>query len=54
MKRTEFKVVVSYGISHGATYRRVYEDENGQKYIRENGSYKCIEDLPCIRYLVRN
>lgn len=54
MKRTEYKVMTGYGITHGATYRRVYEDEKGNRYIRENGKYKCIEGLPCMEYMTRD
>ena len=53
MKKTEYKVMVSYGISTGPKYRRVWEDENGRRYIRESGKYKDIENLPCAKYLTR-
>lgn len=54
MKKTEYKVMTNYGITHGATYRRVYEDEKGNRYIRENGEYKCIEGMPCMEYMIKD
>lgn len=54
MRKTKFKVMTGYGISNGPTYRRVYEDDNGKKYIRTKDGYVYIEDKPCIRYLLED
>ena len=43
MHRTEYKVMTSWSMEK-VEHRRVYEDEDGHKYIRESGEYKCIDD----------
>lgn len=47
MKKTEYKVMVSAGVVK-STWKRVYADETGKRYIKEKGEYKCIEGTPCI------
>lgn len=53
MKRTEYKVMTSYGISNGPTYRRLYVDENGQRYIKTKDGYQCIEGTKCLDYMFK-
>ena len=53
MKKTEFITLVSWSMTR-VVYRRVYVDEEGKRYIKEKGSYKCIENCPCIKYLTRS
>lgn len=53
MKKTEFVVMVSSGLIN-STFKRVYVDENGNRYIKDHGEYKCIENTPCINCLVKD
>lgn len=50
MRKTEYITLVSWSMTN-CVYRRVYADEEGKRYIKEHGEYKCIENLPCIKYL---
>lgn len=53
MKKTEFITLVSWSMTN-VVYRRVYVDEEGKRYIKEKGGYKCIENCPCIKYIRRS
>lgn len=50
MKRTKYTVMVSAGVVK-STCKRVYTDETGKRYIKEKGTYKCIENTPCINFM---
>ena len=43
MHRTEYKVMTSWSMEN-VEHRRVFEDEDGHRYIRENRQYVCIDD----------
>ncbi len=53
MKKTEYKVMVTSGLIK-STWKRVYVDEEGKRYIKEKGTYKCIENTPCIDWIERD
>jgi len=50
MKRTKYITITRWSMT-STKYQRVYEDEEGKLYIRSNGEYKCIENLPCRNYI---
>ena len=50
MKRTKYITLTRWSMEN-TTYQRVYEDNEGKFYIRTNGEYKCIENLPCRKYV---
>ena len=52
MKRTEYIVMTEMGSTY-SKHQRVYKDEDGKLYIRKDGEYKCIENLPCKEYMSR-
>ena len=54
MKKTEYKVITSYSQSCATTYKRVYVDCNGQRYIKVKDGYKCIEGTPCVTYMFKD
>ena len=43
MKRTEYKVTTLWSMER-VEHRRVYEDEDGKRYIRTKNGYECIEE----------
>ena len=53
MKKTEYSVMVSGGVVSSAT-RKVYVAEDGKRYIRKDGKWQCIENTPCLNYLIKN
>lgn len=53
MKKTEYTVMVTSGLIK-STWKRVYADETGKRYIKEKGTYKCIENTPCINTMVKD
>lgn len=53
MKKTEYKVMTSYGISNGATYRRLYTDDDDKRYIKTKEGYQCVEGTKCLDYIFR-
>ena len=53
MKKTKYTVMVSAGVVK-STSKRVYQDETGKRYIREKGTYKCIENTPCINMMAED
>lgn len=44
MKKTPFIACTRWSIENACEYRRVYEDEAGEKYIKINGAYKNLKD----------
>ena len=53
-KKTKYTTMVSDGASKNVTsssWKRVYEDEAGKKYIKIKDGYSCIENTPAIKYL---
>lgn len=54
MKKTNYKTVTSYKCNGCPVIRCVYEDENGKKYIKVEGQFKCIENTPCAESLIKN
>jgi hypothetical protein len=55
MKRTEYTVIAGFSqTTFKETWKRVYEDGEGKRYIREGGKYKCIEGTPCISTITRD
>ena len=54
MKKTEYTTLVSNGFFKGEKWQRVYQDENGERYIKQNGEWKNIENTPCINNMVKD
>lgn len=52
MKRTEYITMTKAGYMN-AEYRRVYQDEDKNLYIRKGKEYYCINNTPCAEMLVR-
>lgn len=50
MEKTEYITMTSWSMTN-VVHRRVYADEDGKRYIKDHGEYKCIENTPCIKYL---
>ena len=44
MKRTPFIAMTTFSMDHACEFRRIYEDEAGEKYIKINGAYKNIKE----------
>ena len=55
MKRTEYTVIAGFSqTTFKETWKRVYTDSEGKRYIKEKGAYKCIENTPCISTITRD
>lgn len=53
MKKTTYKVMSSCTLdSSKETWKRVYVDEAGNRHVKTKGGFKCIENTPCIKYMV--
>ena len=52
MKRTEY-IVMTEMSTYRAKHQRVYTDGKGNLYIKKDGEYKNIENLPCKEWLTR-
>lgn len=42
MKKTEYILLVSSGVANGEKYRRVWQDENGDCFIKYNGETRNV------------
>ena len=54
MKRTNYSVLAGSGFFTRETWKRVYVDADGNRYIKVNGEYKCIEGTKCLEYIVKD
>lgn len=54
MKKTEYTTMKSSSFCSGEVWRRVYIDEDGKRYIKDHGKYMCIENTPCIDFMVKD
>lgn len=54
MKKTEYTVMVTSNQVVKSTWKRVWKDERGKHYVKEKGTYKCIENTPCINMMVKD
>ena len=55
MRKTTKSVMIEYSMNGSMSkFRRVYEDENGKYYIKNKDGYKCINDLPCMNYIIED
>ena len=51
MKKTNYKVMTSHTLTGSSTtWQRVYVNENGERFVKKDGGYKCIEGTPCLDY----
>jgi len=47
MRRTKYTTCVSSGMNnYNGTWKRVYTDDIGNYYVKENGVYVCINGTP--------
>lgn len=55
MKKTTFKVISSYSLTGNTlATKRVYVDESGLRYIKTKDGYRCIENTPCLNYIIED
>lgn len=53
MKKTKYKALTSYSMSN-VTYKRVYVDDNGKRFIKTKDGYKCIEGTECVNNMIED
>ena len=54
MKKTAYTVITSYGASTATQYRRLYIDDDGKRYVKIKGEWKCVEGTKCLDWLIKD